>query len=334
MSQLAEPIVYLTINGIEVGADFAPYLLDFRWTDNLHGKADEIAFRLRDDTGLWRGPWRPDEGDVAEASIGYKGGLMMPCGVYQVDIPHAGGSRGNDTVSFRATSAFPEKDQRTQKSKGSENTTLKKIITETADTLGYAVSGDIEDLKFDYKRQRRETDLGYIKRLSEDFGYFVSIKHHQLVFFKREDLESQGAIKTFELADLTSITGWRAKEQSSKTYKQAKLSYLDPTSKKLIKGDVQDPSSKSGDILKIDERVENEEQARKLCKGRLAKANEDRRTASLSLVGDPTLVAGLVVALGASFGRYAGTYLIHKAVHSMKRGVYTTKLELKGVPNG
>ncbi|SNY91460.1 hypothetical protein SAMN04515647_1681 [Cohaesibacter sp. ES.047] len=331
MSQLAEPTVSLTINGIEVGSYFAPYLLDFTWADNLHGKADEIAVRLRDDSGLWRGAWRPDEGDLCDASIGYKGGLLMPCGAYQIDIPDASGSRGNDIVCFRATSAFPEKDQRTQKSKGSEKTDLKKIITETANNLGYTVSGDIEELKFDYKRQRRERDLSYIRRLAEDFGYFVAIKHRQLVFFKRKDLESQGPVKTFELSDPTPITRWRAKDQSSKTYKKAKVSYLDPTSKKIIKAEAEDASSKSGDVLKIDERVENEEQAEKLCKGRLAKANEDKRTASLSLVGDPTLVAGLVVALGPTFGRYAGNYLIHKAVHSIKRGNYITRLDLKGI---
>ena len=331
MSQLAEPAVSLIINGIDVGSDFAPFLLDFTWTDNLHGKADEVAVRLRDDTGLWRGAWRPDEGDIVEASIGYKSGLMMPCGSYQVDIPDASGSRGNDIVCFRATSAFPDKDQRTQKSKGSEKTNLKKIITETAETLGYTVSADIEDIKFDYKRQRRERDLAYIKRLAEDFGYFVSIKHKKLVFYKREDLEQQGPVKTFELAAPTKITRWQAKDQSSKTYKKAKVCYLDPTSKTLIKGEVQDLSSKSGDVLKIDERVENEEQAKKLAKGRLAKANENKRTASLSLVGDPTLVAGLVVALGSTFGRYAGSYLIHKATHSVKRGNYTTRLDLKGI---
>ncbi len=183
MSQLAEPVVSLTINGIDVGSEFFSHLLDFTWTDNLHGTADEISVRLRDDTGLWRGPWRPDEGDLVVAAIGYKGAALMPCGTYQVDIPpEASGSRGNDIINFRATSAFPDKDQRTQKSKGSENTNLKKIITETAEKLGYQVSGDIEEIPFQYKRQRRERDLSYIKRLAEDFGYFVAIKHKQLVF--------------------------------------------------------------------------------------------------------------------------------------------------------
>ncbi len=139
-------------------------------------------------------------------------------------------------------------------------------------------------------------------------------------------------MRVFELANPTLITNWRAKDQTAKTVKKAQVSYLDPPqSKKLIKAEATDETSRSGDILKIDERVETEDQAKKLAKGRLAKANEDKRTASLTLVGDPMLVAGLVVELGATFGRYAGRYLIHKASHTSKRANYTTKLELKGV---
>ncbi|KZL25677.1 hypothetical protein [Pseudovibrio sp. Ad37] len=94
---------------------------------------------------------------------------------------------------------------------------------------------------------------------------------------------------------------------------------------------MQDPSVKSGDTLTIDERVEDEAEAKAIAKSRLAKANEDGLTASLTLVGDPLMVAGQVVALGASFGKYAALYLVHKATHKIVRGKYTTQLELKAI---
>ena len=68
-----------------------------------------------------------------------------------------------------------------------------------------------------------------------------------------------------------------------------------------------------------------------ILKGRLAKTNEDKRTASLTVMGDPGLVAGVVVALGSSFGKYAGNYLAHTARHPIRRADYKTQLELKGV---
>ena len=87
----------------------------------------------------------------------------------------------------------------------------------------------------------------------------------------------------------------------------------------------------NGNQLLIDERVENSSQAQKLARGRLAKTNEDWRTAELTLIGDPTLVAGNVIALGGTFGKYAGSYLIHVAAHTLKRASWTVRLSLKGV---
>ncbi|KZL05510.1 contractile injection system protein, VgrG/Pvc8 family [Pseudovibrio sp. Ad26] len=328
---LREPFLSLKINGVEVADSLAPHLIDFAWTDNLHGKADEVAVTLRDDSGLWRGPWRPEKGDKVIASIGYQGYPPMPCGEFEVDIPEAQGSRLNDRLSFKATSAYYSSEQRTKKSKAFEKTTLKKVIEDIAKGLGYTVSGKIEEIQFRYKRQRRERDLQFLKRLAEDYGYFFAIKDKQLVFYKREDLEKREATITFELADGTTIINWKATDKTHQTYSKAKVAYTHGQKKKLITGDVQDLSIKSGDTLTIDERVEDETEAKTIAKSRLAKANEDGLIANLTAVGDPLMIAGQVVALGATFGKYAALYLVHKAVHKISRGKYTTQLELKAI---
>ena len=55
------------------------------------------------------------------------------------------------------------------------------------------------------------------------------------------------------------------------------------------------------------------------------------RDARLTLIGDPLLCAGQKVALGGTFGQYAGEYLIHTARHRVERASYTTTVELKGI---
>lgn len=331
MSRLPEPFVSLIINGVDAGSELAPHLLSFEWTDHLHGKADEIAVKLQDAAGLWRGPWRPERGDVVVASIGYRGGPVMPCGTYEVDVPRASGSRSGDVLEFRATSAYQSRALKTRRPKEYERKKLRTIIEEVAARNGYAVSGKIRDVFFAYKRQRRERDLAFIRRLAEDYGHFVSLKHGKLVFYLREELEQAAPVRVFELAAGTMITEWEAQEQADKIYSKATVKYLDPDRKKTVEARAEDPRARTGDELKIDERVENRAQAEALAKGRLKKANEDRRTARLALVGDPLLCAGQKVALGASFGKYAGEYLIHVARHRIERANYTTQIELKGV---
>ncbi len=331
MTRLPQPTVQLIINGVDVGSELAPYLLSFEWTDHLHGKADEIAVKLQDAAGLWRGPWRPERGDLVEAAIGYAGGPMMPAGIYEVDVPRASGSRSGDVLEFRATSAYQSKALKTRRPKEYEKKKLRTIIEEVAARNGYSVSGKIRDIYFQYKRQRRERDLAFIRRLAEDYGHFVSLKHGKLVFYLREELEQAAPVRMFELAEGTTITEWEAQEKADRIYSRAKVKYLDPDKKKTIEAKAEDPKAKTGDELKIDERVENRAQAEALAKGRLAKANEDRRTARLTLVGDPLLCAGAKVALGGTFGRYAGEYLVHVARHRIERASYTTTIELKGV---
>ena len=331
MSSLPKPFVSLVVNGVEAGSEFMPFLLSFEWTDHLHGKADEIVVKLQDAQGLWRGPWRPERGDVVAAAVGYLGGAVMDCGTYEVDVPRASGSRSGDVLEFRATSAFASRQLKTKRPKEYRKKTLRQIITEVAGRNGYGVSGDIRDIFFTYKRQRRERDLAFIRRLAEDYGHFVSLKHRKLVFYKREQLEKAAPVRFFELADGATITEWEAQEKADKIYRKAKVKYLDPDKKKLIEAQAEDPKAKTGDELKIDERVENAGQARQLAKGRLKKTNEDRLTARLTLIGDPLLCAGQKVALGGTFGQYAGEYLIHTARHRVERASYTTTVELKGI---
>ena len=317
--------LFLTVNGKDVTSDLDPYVLDFSFTDNLHGKADEVSVKLRDDLGLWRGPWRPNKGDKVVAGVG---GVRF--GEFEVDIPKAAGSRGMETLDFRATSAFQSAQLKTKRPEGNEKKTLKKIIGKIAGRNGYAVTGEIEDIKWKYKNQRRETDLGFIKRLAEDTNHFVGLKDGRLVFNKRETLEKRSSVRVIEIANLTTATDWSAEENQHKTYSKAKVAYLDPDKKELVEAEETDSNVTTGDTLKIDERVESKGHAKKLAKARLAKANEDAKTASVTMIGDPMLLAGVVVTLGATFGQYAGNYLVHVAVHKFSRGSYTVQLSLKG----
>lgn len=328
----ALPVATLTLvyNGRDVASEFDPHVIDFTYTDHLHGKADEIAVKLRDDTGLWRGPWRPEKGDLVEAAIAFEG-RTMPCGLFKIDIPTAGGSRSGDTLSFRAVSAFYSEKLRTQNTRQFENIKLSEIAETIAAKHGLEVIGEIDDIRFTRKTQRRKRDLQFLRELAEDYGHFFTVKGRQLVMVKRETMERAGAVRTVELADLTTITNWTAKDQAHGVYAEARVQHLHTKEKRLIEARATDPNVSGGDVLNIDARVENDEQAERIAKGRLAKTNEDARTAGLTLIGDPALVAGIVIQLGPTFGRYTGLYLAHQSTHKQARGGYTVGLDLKGV---
>ena len=199
---MSEPYARLFYNGTDITGDIEGDVLSLDWTDNLHGKADELAVKLQDADGKWRGAWRPQKGDMVAATIGYLGGPSIDCGTFEVDIPEAGGNRSGDHLSFKAVSAPHSAALRSQRSGMDEDTDLRRIIARRAGRNGLGVTGSIEAVPFAYKRQRRERDLAFVKRLAEDYGHFVSIKSRQLIFYRRDELEAAGAVRTFELADI------------------------------------------------------------------------------------------------------------------------------------
>jgi len=330
MSELPVPDLTLIVNGVDVSSDMASDVLRFTYQDFHHGQADEIEVELRDDLGLWRGPWRPEHGDVVEAAIGYKNGALMDCGRFEVDEPTASGSRGSgDKLTFRAIAAAPSKALRTKNTAGYENQTLDQVANKIAGKHGLAVVGDIEPVTFKRITQRRKRDLEFLTELAEDYGHYFSIKGDTLVFAKRKSLEDRPAVRIITRREVTSYS---LKDSTHKTYTKAKVQHLSSETKELIKAEATDASVKTGDTLNIDERVEDEAQARKLAEGRLAKANDEKKTCSVTIVGDMLLVAGQVIALDDSFGKWAGRYLVRTARHSIARGAgYSTEIEVKGI---
>jgi len=330
MAAVPKPLVKLSIAGRDVTADLDPHHLAITYEDKLHGEADELEVELRDDLGLWRGPWRPEHGTIVEAWFGYEGRPLMPAGRFEVDEPEAAGGRDGDSLTFRALSAAVTSALRTKRTKAYENQPLSAIAGEVAGRNGLSVVGTIDDVAFQRVTQRRERDLQFLQRLAEDSGHYFTVKGQSCVFTSRAAVAGAASVRSFDLAPGSGIVTWRLKEPTHRTYSMAKAQYLDPVKKQLITVEAEDLRIATGDTLNLDERVEDEAQARRLASSRLAAANDGAKSGSFSLVGDETLVAGQVVELGATFGQYAGRWLIQSSRHRFTRGGYTTDIELKG----
>ena len=81
----------VSINGHEAASAIDPALLDFKFTDNASGKADEIRLSLHDRDGKWHGDWRPALGMDVTATLVARDweqegvDLSLPCGTFSID---------------------------------------------------------------------------------------------------------------------------------------------------------------------------------------------------------------------------------------------------------
>ena len=92
-----------------------------------------------------------------------------------------------------------------------------------------------------------------------------------------------------------------------------------------------DPSvDSSGQEYRLRKRVTSKAEAERLAKATLRKVNLRRVTGSLTLIGDPSLLAGCVIAC-EGFGSFDGNFIIESSSHDVSGSGYTTSLQLRRV---
>lgn len=334
---MRKPAIKLIYNGRDISGLLGEWVTSLEYIDHKHGKSDEVAVTVHNKTGQWLEEWAPKDGDTFTLDFGYED-EMIPAGEFTVDDDGADGDADGDTVNFKGLSTPSTKELRTRKSKAYENQSLCQIIEKIAGEHGFSVTGDIEDISFERVTQNGERDLEFIKRLSEDYGHYFSVKGKKLVFTSRDALRSRDQVRIIDRIENVAEQLLKRYSMRNRDYKaatEAKVSYHHPKKKKVIKGEASSEGdlgimTSSGDIIKTEIRVENEEQAKRVAKGRLDQRNADKISGDLELVGDPTLVAGQIVEL-KNFGKFSGRYVIARSKHTFQRSGYETGITLEQV---
>lgn len=325
----ATPHFSLIYQGTDISADLDPMTTSITYTDNHHGRIDEIEVTVQDKDGRWKGSWKPEPGDTMSLTIFDGRGGVLPCGTFEMDEPDAEGDRGGDRMTIRGLAAPITKPLRTQKTRAFEKQSLQAIVSKVAGENGLSVEGQIENLNFQRVTQRRERDLEFLTRLAEDTGHYFSVRGSRAIFTSIKSVDGRAAALIVDHAQLgAQLVSYRLKEQTAETYSNAKVTAAHEDDKQLIEAEEADSQVKTGDTLRIaGERVESHANAKAMARSRLHFKNRKRRSGSISLVGDVRALAGVVVGM-AGFGRYSGNYLIDRSTHTMTRGGYTTDAEL------
>lgn len=331
------PSFKLVYDGRDITSEFQQWPLDIVYTDHVHGQADEVQVTVHNSNGAWLDVWEPQAGDPFALDYGYEGASLVPAGDFTVDESSAEGDTSGDTVDFKGLSAPKTKDLRTEKHRAFEDQSISDIVGKVADEHGFELEGEIEDLDYERKTQNGERDLAYLKRLAEETGHFFTVKGKKLVFTSRNTLRSAEPVRIFDrVSDIgQTLLRYSLRDADHVAATKAEVRYMHPQRKKVIRGDASSADdlgliTNSGDIVKLDVRVENDQQAERIAKSRLDEKNSPKYAGTLDLVGDPYVVAGVVIAL-TSFGNKSGKYLVKSSKHAMRRGGYVTTLDIEGL---
>ena len=324
------PSVTVKWAGRDVTGDISPFLVDLSYTDFMEGESDSVELVLEDVQRRWSGPWYPQFGDTIEVWIGYQDGQQLPCGAFEIDEVELSGPP--DVMRVKALAAGVKRSVRTRNGRAYESTTLANIAATIARRNQLKLAGTIEKIDIRRVTQFAETDLVFLKRLAQEYGYSFAVRGGYLDFFKRSDIKARAPTLTITRQD---VTRFQARDKVRGVAAAATLTYHDPRTKGTRSHKTADKAAKTNargaDELKVIARAESAEQARLKAAAAIDRQNEDQTSMSLTMSGNVRLAAGNTVAL-SGFGQFDGKYTITQSRHTFSRSQgYASEVELKRV---
>ena len=314
-----------------------PSLVEFSYTDNAHGKADEVQITLHNRDGQWSGGNCPKKGTGITATIvchdWEEAGqtLSLPCGQFKVDEVEFSGPP--DKISIKAVSASQTGGLRdTTRTRAWEKTTFQAVAGQIAGENGLALHYEGAAHGLQRLDQRNESDLAMIYRLAHERAMLCKVHDGKLILLDAERAEAQGAgLSIPKVKNMYSPKRYSFKDASSGTrYTHAEVAYTNPKTGKThtATAQAQVGDGEGGKGMTLQSRVESMGEAIRLGRARLHNANVREQTASVECMGCPYMTAGRTMDL-LEFGRFSGRYFITSATHRVAGGqLYTTSLEL------
>ncbi|WP_313891118.1 hypothetical protein [Psychrobacillus sp.] len=325
--------------GVDITAQLGKDLLSFNYTDNASGEADDVTITINDANRKWINKWNFEQGDTLIANIvtinwrkdGEK--KRLPCGTFMVDAPEYSGRPSVINlkgVSTPANSNF----MHTKRSKVWKNITIKALGKEIASRYGLQFFFDSKTNPLLKKKEQSDTaDAAFYQQACEDESFAFKITDQQVIVFNEQEYESKKTVATF-IENASTVLGYSFKPTLTDTgYVGVSVKYFDPQKKKLIEYlfSTREIDLKKDKIFKVNKRVANLEEAKRLAQSTLRKKNKKQVTATLELVGDTRILAACTILL-KGFGSFSGKYYVDKASHSLAG--YKTTLELHKVLGG
>lgn len=344
MEAIKKPQFKVLYSSKDITKDISKSLISLTYNDAEEGESDEISFELEDTDGLWRDAWYPVKGDMMELSIGYDG-VLMNCGKFVIDEIALQGAP--DTVTIRGLAAATNSPLRTKRSTAHEKQTLKQIAEKLAQKNGLTVQGEIANIQIERVTQNRESDLAFLARIAKEYGYLFSVRDKSLIFTSIYGIE--GGQPVLDI-DRTDLIRYRVTDKSIKTFKAATVKYRDPKSNAVVTATVNAGDklsiitttaidivtgganiTTSSDVLELDLKAENKQQATTKAQAALHRANTEGQEGNFALYGEPLFVAGNNFML-TGMGKLSGKWHISKSSHTISRsGGYVTTLEAKRI---
>ncbi|NKD93131.1 phage late control D family protein [Haematospirillum jordaniae] len=332
-----KPGFQIRANDADITAGIRSHLVSFRLTDEAGLQSDTLELMLADPND--RKPLAlPAAGTELCVALGYDNALRK-MGLFIVDELEVSGPPDRITVkakaSVQAASTSEAGSRRpmltTQKNRSwAAGTTLGDMVQVIAQEHGLkaAVAPALAATSLPHVDQANESDMALLTRLSKDYDALAKPAGGHLVIAKRgESKTTTGKPLPVVAVARSEITQYRVTITKRQPVGQVITQWND-----LDAGMVREVVAGQGEpVARIRHPFADAAGAKQAAVAELEKRARAEKQLSLTLPGNPTLIAEARVELKGFRSSANGLWLITRAEHSLSRSGYTTTLTCESV---
>lgn len=314
------------INGVNVWGDIKEYPFNITFTEVASGATDSFDITMHDINRHWINDWIVDKGTSLNAKIILKNwdkpgeDREVDCGEFLVDSLQVKGMPLEVTLK---SVAIPVNG--TKNTKKWEKISVSAIAQDICDHLGVELIYYAEDIVVKSIQQSQQTDIEFLFRLCNQYGFGMKVYKHQIVIFDRAEQDKGDIVAVYSLPSI--CESFTLTDNEEGTYTGVKMAY------KLEGDDTEHQYTYGTDekMIVIDSPASSVREAEIKSEAALYNANSSAVKLKFSSMGGLAMYANTNYYF-TDLGGYSGKYAIDKATHSITpNGVYKVSYEAHAI---
>lgn len=257
---------------------------------------------------------------------------IMNCGIFYVDCIKRSDIPGLNIVKASAIPADTSNVRQKKKCRAWEKINLKELGGQLASEngLSFIYASELNPV-FRRKEQKWMPDLRFLSDLCNDAGLAMKVTNGAIVIYSSYEYGEKAVLRTFESGDAEiddcELHYW----ENDTAYGKCHASYMDPVTGELI--EYMYIIDETGKTLEITRKASSTEEARLMAKYAIMEKNAKEYTGKIVCEGDITLATGTVIQL-KGYKEFDMKYIIVKAIHRIRDGIYKTTIWFEKVLEG
>lgn len=320
-----KPAFRVTVDGEDITETLSPRLVSLTVQDAPGVESDTVELTVADHLPGARLEI-PPRGAEIDVSLGY-GVSVKRMGLYVADSVEVSGPP--DNMRIRGTAAphgatkSGQKPINDQKSRSwDEGTTLGDLVQKVAADHGMkaVVSPSLAGLELPHIDQVDESDINLVTRIARTFDALAKPGGGALILAKRGEIPMPSVRLTPQ-----DVTNWRMSVNLKPAPGKVVATFRDQSIAEDVEISVDGDADKEL-VQRIRERYPNEATAKQAAKSQAKRNKRAEKQLSISLPGNPDIVADGRVILSGFRPGLDGTWLVTRATHQLDKGGYRTSL--------